>query len=282
MRVLNRIVKLFIVTVLAVSNHTLNAATMISNEDSFMSAGTFYGPGSVDDTPLFGVVIRNIAFPSSLNFITPFINNGSAKPNICGESEVREQPTGLLSDGVTRINENVDVCSFEINGMNILVAIIDGGPHEGEQLAVTMENGQIVMTMDTALDLGVGESGIIRLPFYGTTGEATVPFSLQTQLGIEGGIDRAGSIPSGTVLKGRLGDYNNDGVLDGAIVVAGNIPIDSLLLPGAPYAFIRYFETDLKFDGEHLLEQIQVGSNTVSENSANSTFPISHVFVNKP
>jgi len=238
-------------------SHVSQAATMFSNEDSFMAAGTFYGPGSVEDSPLFGVVIRNIAFPSSLNFITPFINNGSAEPNICGENEVRKEATGLLSDGVTRINENVDVCSFEINGMNILVAIIDGGPHEGEQLAVTMENGQIVMTMDTALDLGVGESGIIRLPFYGTTGSAVVPQSIQTQLGIEGGIDRAGSVPSGTELKGRLGDYNNNGILDGAIVVAGNIPIDSLLLPGAPYAFIRYFETDLKYDGETLLKQTQ-------------------------
>ena len=72
------------------------------------------------------------------------------------------------------------------------------------------------------------------------------------QLGIEGGIDAAGSLASGKVLQGRLGDFNNNGVLDGAIVVAGNIPLNSMLLPGAPYAFIRYFETDLNFDGVEL------------------------------
>ena len=251
-----KIIKILIFSVPLLIVHVTYAATMYSNDDSFMKAGTFYGPGSIEDSPLFGVVIRNISFPSSLNFITPFVNNASQEPNICGEYEVRDEPTGLLSDGITKINENVDVCSFQINNMKILVAIIDGGPHMGEQLAVTMENGQIVMTMDTALDLGVGDSGIIRLPFYGTTGKAVVPFSLQTQLGIEGGIDNAGSINSGVELQGRLGDYNNNGILDGAIVVAGNIPLDSLLLPGAPYAFIRYFETDLEFDGVDLERQL--------------------------
>lgn len=103
--------------------------------------------------------------------------------------------------------------------------------------------------MDTALDLGVGESGIIKLPFYGTTEEVELPYSLQTQMGIEGGIDQAGSRKSGEKLRGRLGDYNKDGILDGAIVVAGNIPIDSIFLPGAPYAFIRYFETDIPYGG---------------------------------
>ncbi len=226
-----------------------NAATMYSTKNTYNGTGTFYGPGNIDDTELFEVTIRSLGFHTSLNFITPMVNNGGDDPNICGETEIRQNSTGLLSDGKTKLNENVDVCAFEINGMKILVGIIDGGPHRGEQVAVTMENGVMVMTMDTALDLGVGESGIIRLPFYAKTGEVTVPYSVQTRLGIPGGIDRAGSIASGTVLKGRLGDYNDDGMLDGAIVLAGNIPLDSMLLPGAPYAFIRYFETDVPYDG---------------------------------
>ena len=134
--------------------------------------------------------------------------------------------------------------------MKILVGIIDGGPHYGGQIATMTEDGHMVMTMDTALDLGVGEAGVIRIPFYATTGEVTVPYSIQTQMGLPGGTDRAGSKPSGTVLKGRLGDFNNDGMLDGAIVLSGNIPLDSMLLPGAPYAFTRYFETDVPFDGK--------------------------------
>lgn len=227
----------------------LNAATMYSVKSQQFGTGVFFGPGTIEDTELFPVIIRNLAFNTPLNFITPMINNGSAEPNVCGELEINGTATGTLSDGVTKLNENVDVCAFEIEGMKILVGIIDDGAHHGQQVATMTEDGVMVMTMDTALDLGVGESGIIRIPFYASTGEVTIPISLQTKMGLPGGIDRAGSKPSGTVLKGRLGDFNKDGMLDGMIVLAGNIPIDSMLLPGAPYAFKRYFETNVRYDG---------------------------------
>ncbi len=249
----NKIVKVMVGTIAClflVAGNKVMSATMYSVKSQDFGIGTFYGPGPIDDTELFSVTIRNLAFSSSLNFITAMVNNGDQEPNICGEKEIGGESTGMLSDGVTKINENVDVCAFEINGMKILVGIIDGGPHSGEQIATMTDDGFMVMTMDTALDLGVGESGIIRIPFYATTGEVTVPLSLQTKIGLPGGVDRAGSKPSGTVLKGRLGDFNNDGLLDGAIVLAGNIPIDSMLLPGAPYAFTRYFETDVPFNGD--------------------------------
>lgn len=234
---------------LAGVNSIAVAATMYSVKSQDFGTGVFFGPGSVDDTELFPVIIRNLAFNAPLNFITPMVNNGEAEPNVCGEMEINGKATGLLSDGVTKLNENVDVCAFEIEGMKILVGIIDGGAHYGQQVATMTEEGTMVMTMDTALDLGVGEAGVIRIPFYASTGEVVVPTSLQTKMGLPGGIDKAGSQPSGTVLKGRLGDYNNDGMLDGMIVLAGNIPIDSMLLPGAPYAFKRYFETDVPYDG---------------------------------
>ncbi len=227
----------------------VHASTMYSVKSQQFGTGTFFGPGSIDDTELFSVIIRNLAFNGPLNFITPMVNNGDAEPNICGEMEINGIATGMLSDGVTKLNENVDVCAFEIEGMKILVGIIDDGAHHGQQVATMTEDGVMVMTMDTALDLGVGEAGVIRIPFYASTGEVTIPISLQTKMGLPGGIDRAGSKPSGTVLKGRLGDYNNDGMLDGMIVLAGNIPIDSMLLPGAPYAFKRYFETNVPYDG---------------------------------
>ena len=226
------------------------SATMYSIKSQTFGTGTFYGPGAIEDTELFPVIIRNLSFSAPFTFITPMDNNGAEYPNICGEREIKEQATGTLSDGKTKLNENVDVCAFEINGLKILVGIIDGGPHHGGQVATLSSDGTMVMTMDTALDLGVGEAGIIRIPFYASTGRVTVPFSVQTQMGLPGGIDKAGSVPSGTVLQGRLGDYNHDGLLDGAIVLAGTIPIDSMLLPGAPYAFIRYFETDVPYDGD--------------------------------
>jgi hypothetical protein len=69
-------------------------------------------------------------------------------------------------------------------------------------------------------------------------------------MNIEGGVDQAGSLKPGDRLQGRLGDFNHDGLIDGAIVVAGNMPLDSIFMPGAPYALIRYFETDIPYDGK--------------------------------
>ncbi len=237
---------------LALPNGTALAATMYSTPASYMGAGTFWGPGVIDETPLFGVVIRGIGFSSRLNFVTPLRNNGALPPNICAERELGGEPHGTLSDGVTRINEAVDTCAFELNGVRMLAAIIDGGPHEGRQVATTLDDGTMIMTMDFALDMGIGKTGVVKMQFYGTTGEVTIPTSLQTQIGIQGGVDRAGKLPAGSKLRGRLGDYNGDGLLDGAIVVAGNLPLESIFMPGAPYALIRYFETDIPWDGKLL------------------------------
>lgn len=229
------------------------AATMYSTKESFMGAGTFYGPGRIKDTTIFDVIINPIGFTSTLNFVTPFVNNGGTEPNVCAEAELgHTKATGLLSDGVTAINESVDVCSFDLNNAKVLVAIIEGGPHQGQQIAATInEDGEpiMVMTMDFAIDMGIGKAGVIRMGFYGTTKEVTMPYSLQTQMGIPGGIDQAGSLKPGDKLRGRLGDFNHDGMLDGAIVVAGNIPLTSIFMPGAPYGLIRYFETDMPYAG---------------------------------
>jgi len=226
-----------------------SAATMYSRHDSYMGAGTFYGPGRLSDSVLFDAQIQNISFPSTNTFITPLFNNGGEAPNLCGETETGRTPTGFLSDGKTRLNENVDVCAFNVNNMKILAGVIDGGLHGGQQIAVALEGGVMIMTMDFALDLGVGEAGILKLYFYGTTDEVTVPYSLQTQMKLPGGVDQAGSMKSGTKLRGRLGDFNHDGMLDGAIVVAGNMPLNSIFMPGAPYALIRYFDTDVPYAG---------------------------------
>jgi hypothetical protein len=239
----------FMCVLFVVGTTVTSAATMYSTKSSYMGAGTFYGPGRIKDIPIFDVQINHIAFPSPLTFVTPFENNGAAEPNICGERETRDKPTGMLSDNVTKINENVDVCAFQLNNARVLVGVVDGGKHQGKQVAVAFEGGEMLMTMDFAIDLGIGAPGIIKLLFYGTTGEVTVPQSLQTQLNLPGGTDVAGSLRSGTKLHGRLGDFNHDGLLDGAIVVAGNIPLNSVFMPGAPYALIRYFETDIPYDG---------------------------------
>jgi hypothetical protein len=245
--------RIFIAIIAVLACAAANAATMYSTKDSYMGAGTFYGPGKVKDMVLFDAQIHEIGLSAPVNFITPLSNNAGEEPNICGEKEIGKKATGFLSDGVTRINENIDVCAFMINSAKLLVAVIDGGPHGGQQVAVTTDGGGIVtmtMTMDFAIDMGIGAAGIIKLEFYGTTGEVTLPYSLQTQLGIEGGMDAAGSLKPGDKIQGRLGDYNGDGMLDGAIVLAGNLPLNSVFMPGAPYALIRYFDTNVPYDGK--------------------------------
>jgi hypothetical protein len=228
-----------------------SAFTVYSNHASFMKSGIFYGPGKLPDSAIFDITIRNVVFLSNGTFITPFVNGGKDGPHTAGEIATESDPNGMFSDGTTLINENADAGPFSLNGTVFLAGISDGGPHHGEQLAL-MHSGTMIMTMDLVLDMGIGQAGIVKMPFYGTTGEVVIPLSLQTQMGLPGGIDRAGSLPSGTKLSGRLGDFNHDGFLDGAIVVAGNLPLTSIFMPGAPYALIRYFETDMPADGQRV------------------------------
>ena len=226
-----------------------DAFNVFSNKSSYMGAGAFYGPGKLPKAPLFDVAIRNVAFTSAATFVTPFANNGGAEPNAPGEVATSDKPDGYFSDGKTPLNENIEVGPFELNGTKVLVGIGGGGAHQGEQLAVMLDRHTMIMTMDIVFDLGIGAAGVVAAPFYGTTQEATLPPSIQTQMGIEGGIDRAGPLKSGDKIKGRLGDSNGDGRLDGAVVVTGNMPLTSVFMPGAPYALIRYFDTDMPYNG---------------------------------
>lgn len=226
----------------------LAALTLYSNEESYLGSGRFFGPGAyTEEQVLFPVVIRNMIFQTDRDFITPFENNGPAEPNIRAEEAFKGEVDGKLSNGWL-INENVDIYPAKVAGTDVIIAVVDNGPHNGRQVSVTEENGDVVMTMDLAMDLGVGEKGVVRLPFYGTTGSVEVPYSLQAQMGGKG-VDQAGELKSGTVLTGRIGDFNNDGWIDGSLVAAGNLPLDSPFYPGQPYALVRFFETDIRIDG---------------------------------
>lgn len=226
-----------------------HAAKLWSNSESFLGPGEFHGPGAFPVVqPMFEITeLRNLAFFTDVDFVTPFVNNGPAEPNNCAEKEFRGEIDGKLSNGI-RINENADICSATIAGTRVLVAVIEGGPHNGQQYNVTLSDGNIVMTMDLGLDLGIGEKGVIKLPFYGTTGKLEIPESLQTLQGGTG-VDQAGKYVSGTTLEGRIGDFNNDGWIDGTLVAVGTMPLDSPIYPGQPYAMHRNFETNIPIAG---------------------------------
>lgn len=228
------------------------AFNVYSTQATFMGAGTFHGPGRLPDSVLFDANIRNVAFTSAATFVTPFFNNGPLAPNVPGEVATSPDPDGYFSDGTTPINENIEVGPFVLNGTPILVGIGAGGGHQGEQIAVLLDRHTMIMTMDIVFDMGIGAGGVVSAPFYGTTAEATVPPSIQTQMGFPGGVDQAGTLKPGDKLRGRLGDFNGDGMLDGAIVVTGNMPLTSIFMPGAPYALIRYFDTDMPYAGERI------------------------------
>lgn len=223
------------------------AANLWSVPGSYLGTGYFFGPGAyMNPTPLFPVMIRNMAFTTSLNFVTPFWNNGGDEPNVKSEQDF-PPVDGLLSDG-TKINENVDLGTFSLAGARFMPAIGEGGEFAGQQQAVTEHDGNVTMVMDLLLDMGIGPKGVIRIPFRGTTGVVTVPAPLTTPQGVTGA-SQAGRLKTGETLSGRVGDFNGDGFIDGTLVAVGVMPVSSPVYPGQPFAMSRNFETDIPING---------------------------------
>jgi hypothetical protein len=239
-------------TVLAALLPSLHAPAMAYNmwstAASYLGTGELHGPGlgSGASQPLFCMNIRHLMFVTYTNLVVPFENNGADQPNIVGELQIPGNLDGRLSDG-SLINENVNTCAAVIGGRKVLPAVVQGGMHTGEVLTSTTTDGVFTMSMDLAIDLADGHT--VKLPLYGTVGEVTVPQSLQTQMGSKG-VDQAGEYPSGTRLRGRIGDFNHDGWIDGTLVFVGVMPIDSPIAPGQPFVLVRNFESDIPIDGE--------------------------------
>ena len=223
------------------------SANLWSVAGSYLGTGYFFGPGSyMTPTPLFPVMIRNMAFTTPLNFVTPFWNNGAEEPNVKSEKDF-PPVDGLLSDG-SKINENVDLGTFTLAGVRFLPAIGEGGEYAGQQQAMTQADGNVEMVMDLVLDLGIGPKGIIRIPFHGTTGSLTIPSPQTTAQGVAGA-SQAGPLKTGETISGRVGDFNGDGYIDGTLVAVGVMPLSSPVYPGQPFAMSRNFETDIPIAG---------------------------------
>jgi len=224
------------------------AVNLWSTPSSYLGTGYFFGPGALMvPTPLFPVKIRNMAFNTPQNFMTPFWNNGAEEPNVSAENDF-PPVDGLLSDG-SKINENVDLGTFTLAGVRFLPAIAGGGEYMGQQMAATEADGNVTMVMDLLLDLGIGPKGVIRIPFKGTTGTVTVPEPLANPQGGQPGARQAGPIKTGETIAGRIGDFNNDGYIDGTLVATGVMPLTSPIYPGQPFAMARNFETDIPING---------------------------------
>lgn len=224
-----------------------------------LHGGYFYGPGPiVPDTPLPDGSIRGITFDlDRLQGVAAFAPGGR-----------------VLSDGKTTTNGNIDAGALEIggppaagkpggtaegktggktgsgtavrnDGKVFWLFAVAGGPNEGQERYRFDADYNMVWTVDLGLDPGFPE-GIVRVNgFELTTGTRKVPVSLQTAAGQPGGYDKAGSLASGTMLVGRVGDFDTDGFLDGTIVATANVPMQADLLPGAPVGNLRGFSTDI-------------------------------------
>ncbi|MGB0659831.1 MAG: hypothetical protein ACPGNV_06585 [Mangrovicoccus sp.] len=221
------------------------AANLWSTKDSYLGPGVMFGPGALPvASPLFEARISDMAFHSDNGFLTPFFFNGEALPNVTRNGESFD---GVIAEGV-EANENVELGTMTVAGVELQPFVANYGAMRGEQIMVTGADGNVQMIMELVLDMGIGERGLIKMPFYGTTGTVDVPYSLQTAQGGQG-VDQAGPLKSGDSLAGRIGDFNGDGFIDGTLVAAQTMPLDSPIFPGQPFVLIRYFETDVAIDG---------------------------------
>jgi hypothetical protein len=143
---------------------------------------------------------------------------------------------GKLSDG-TLINENIDMGNAVIiNGQfNLLLGAVFGGPNKGSSHFFLDAADNWTIRDDIAMDPGFPE-GVVKInQFTFSTGPRAVPLSIQTEHKFPGGVDKVGSLASGDIVVGRLGDDDFDGHVDGVFFAMGQLPLSSPFLPGAPF-----------------------------------------------
>ena len=250
-KLLARIKILFTILLLTAAGCSMSGSNSYSNNETLhsftLSGGYFFGPGPiVPDTELPDGKLRGIKFDKqSFSGYATFANDGT--------------PESILSDGVTLINQNIDAGRLNIgDGSNpLLLVAVNSGKNKGREYYNLDDDYRFVWKVDLALDPGFTE-GIIQIDdFTLHTGLVKIADSLQTQQGIPGGYDQAGSLQSGQYMAGRVGDYDQDGYIDGILVAAPNVPLESTMLPGSPVGNQRGFTTDIEI-GSHLSCELTV------------------------
>jgi hypothetical protein len=209
-----------------------------------------YGPGPFPDQKLGTGHVRAMDFRTFMTATVPAFNNGPAEPNVSGEAAQGTPVDGKLSDG-TLINENIDMGNAVIlNGQfNLLLGAVFGGPSKGDSHFYLDDAYNWTIHDDIAMDPGFAE-GIVRInDFQFSTGPRPVPLSIQTEKHYPGGVDRVGSLQSGDMVVGRLGDDDFDGYVDGVFFAMGQLPLTSPFLPGAPFVQRMEFTSTIPISG---------------------------------
>lgn len=216
-----------------------------------LTGGTLYGPGPLEDQPLSPGSLRNLYLGGTLSGLIPAFNNGEDEPNLPGETLQGGTVDGLLADG-SEANENVDVGYVEImNGkFKLFLSAVQDGPSQGIVHFFLDDGWHWTIFDDIAIDPGF-PVGVIKIrDFTWSTSPRVLPVSRQTEAKAPAGVDRSGSITSGEVVPGALGDSNFDGKLDGTFNAIGRFPYDSVILPGTPFCQTRSFDSDIPVSAE--------------------------------
>jgi hypothetical protein len=208
--------------------------------------GSVHGPGAMPDTPLPQGQLTNISLNNRLGGVSEFFNNGAEPPNLPGEMEIYGHLGGKLSNGVP-FNEHTygGVVTIGQGALKMLSTLAGDGELKGRETYELDERLNWVLHADLALDPGFPQGLVISRNVKITTGVLIIPPSLQTEAGLKGGADLAGSYPSGAPVYGRLGDRDGDGFLDGRIVGIGRVPLGFMFVPGGPLVMQRDFKTDI-------------------------------------
>ena len=217
-----------------------------------LTGGQLFGPGPLPDQPLDPGGLENLHLAAPFTGAIPPFNNGAAEPNLPGELRQGKVIDGLLSDGA-EANEHVDVGFVSLmNGrFNLFLAAVQDGGHHGWINFFLDRNLHWTIYDDIGIDPGFPVGVVKFRDFIFSTGPRVLPVSRQTENGAPAGVDQAGSVASGEVIPGRLGDDDFDGLLDGMFNAIGRFPYDSVMLPGAPFAQTRVFTTNIPVSADH-------------------------------
>lgn len=206
--------------------------------------GIMHGPGNLGEHDINGGYLKNFIVTSTLTGSITFFNNGESLPNVFAENQHTGPVDGKLSDGTT-INENIDAAFvIRVNEpetqklIELFICSVSAEVIEPDQY------GNLLFKLNAAFDTGFAED-VIQIPIQFTTGLVEVPRSDKTQRSLKGGHDGAGRYPAGSLLVGRLGDNDNDGLLDGTFVLAGNTPRELIIVEGDPVLITRPFRSDI-------------------------------------
>lgn len=214
------------------------AYSLWSTNDAREGTGELHLPR--ESAKLGELRVRNLLLVGPAAWVIPFNNDGAASSTACAAAEVPADSQAL------RINENVVSCPAVLRDGEFSILVVDGGRHQGNGVATLGPGGEIAISADVVLRFA-GQPAV-RASFYATSGETDVPPQLHAQAD-----EVARRVPWMAAgrgkLRGRLGDFDDNGWVDGTIIAIGTLPGGAGGSAAKQYLLIRHFETDLPVAG---------------------------------